>query len=203
MTQARLVAGDKTFIFPLAPETINQAFTGDYAANAVLDLTNPRVRRKSSNTVTRLERCLFISQGLVIDQYPYLNTLQYWAREQTNLKFYYNKIYLPSCYIKSLNVTIKQYRNGKPVHAEVDIDLLESSVVVKTTKALPAKKITPREKANAVKTIKGKLVTPTKRASLGILGSYDVSISELSEVTIVADGNTTNYDYDSLLKLLA
>lgn len=198
MGKATLSDGSKTFIFPLPPETISESIAGDYAINAVLDTTAPNIRRKAAGTTMKLGRCLFISQGLKVDQTPYLATLRFWAKNQTKLQFVYNMVGLRVCYIKSANIDVKQYRNGKVVHFEADLELVEATPVVKTETKVPDKKITKREQDKKANAIKAKLKTPAKKMALGVAGNFDVFVSDLSQVTIKDEDKSTVYDFDDL-----
>lgn len=198
MGQATLSDGNKIFIFPLAPETITESISGDYAANSVLDTFAPNLRRKSASTTIKLSRCLLISHTLQEDQNPRIATLRYWSKNQTKLKFRYNLLALPICYIKNITVDVKQYRESKPVHVEIEIELIEGKAEFKEVTKIPAKKITPREQQKKAAAIKTKLRNPAKKVALGLVGDYGIEVSELAQVTITNDGEFQEYDFDEL-----
>lgn len=199
MTIASLTDGRKTIKLPLPPETIKWAIAGTYASLNVLDTSNPQVRRKFSASTYKLGRILLLSPGMTIDQYPTINTLTFWAKKQTKLKFVFNTIVLPVCYISSLDVEVKRWKANRPVYAELEIDLMEAMVPPKVEKTTATKKITPREQDKAKAKVKEKLKTPAKLASLKLADDYEVEVTDLASVKITSDGTVTEYDYDSFM----
>jgi hypothetical protein len=175
---------------------------GTYATNNILDTSNPQVRRKFSASTFKLGRILLVSNGLNVDRYPIINTLTFWAKKQTKLKFNFNTYSIPICYISSIDVNVLQWNKNRPVHVEIDLDLLEGYPDIKPTKTTPAKKITPREQVKAKTKVKEKLKTPAKLASLKLADDYAVEVTELASVIITSNGETQEYDYDTFMESL-
>lgn len=195
---ATLSDGKVTRAFPLPPENTTTQIQGDYATNAVLDVANPRVRRKSSARTLRLGRVLLVSYNLQDSQLEIINSLKFWALSQTRLRYVSNTDGLEICYIKSLSITVKQWRAGLPVHAEADIELMEASVVPEpktatATKGAAKTKLTPRMQQKAKTKVDKALSKPSKKQKFGIKGSYKSSVSPNGVVTLVADGLTQEY----------
>jgi hypothetical protein len=202
MSTASITDGQKTIVLPLPPETIRWMVAGTYATNNILDTSNPQVRRKFSASTFKLGRILLVSNGLNVDRYPIINTLTFWAKKQTKLKFNFNTYSIPICYISSIDVNVLQWNKNRPVHVEIDLDLLEGYPDIKPTKTTPAKKITPREQVKAKTKVKEKLKTPAKLASLKLADDYAVEVTELASVIITSNGETQEYDYDTFMESL-
>lgn len=203
MSIASISDGKKTIKLPLPPETIKWAVTGTYATNNILDTSNPQVRRKYSASTFDLGRILLVSPGLTVDQQPIINTLTFWAKKQTKLKFNFNTYSIPICYISNISVDIKQWFKNRPVHVEINLNLLEGYQDVAQVVKPMAKKITPREQDKAKTKVKDRLKTPAKRVALGLSENYSVLVSDLSLVQF-SDGETVKeYDYDAFLALTA
>ncbi len=201
---ATLSAGNKTkpLMFELSPEQVVASVKGDYAQNAVLNTYAPVVTPKSSARSIRVGRVLLISKSLLKNQQAFVDTIQYWARSGTRLKFNHHRQGLNACYISNLNIEIKQTRGGNPVHVEIDFELIEAAVPPPPkVPAKPAlgKRATPNQQQKKTKTIQKKLKTPTKKVALGIAGDFNVLVSSLSQVSIESDGVTKEYDYDDLI----
>ncbi len=196
------VGGNRDLLFPLPPETIRTSVKGTYASNNVLDRDNPFLRRKYSETTYSLGRILLISHGFKTDYSGVIDTLKTWAKQQTKLAFDYNTFSIKICYIDKLEVEVKLWKNGKPVHVEVTIDLLEGSPdVVSIDKEVVKKKavskgITPREQLKVKAKVQKKLDVPAKKAKLGIVGKTDIKVSSLSQVTIAYEGGEKTYAYE-------
>lgn len=191
---ATLSDGKVTRVLPLAPETTTTQISGDYAANSVLDVASPQVRRKSSSRTLSLRRVLLVSYNLQDSQLDIINSLKFWASSQTKLRYVSNTDGLEVCYIRSLSITVKQWREGLPVHAEADIELMEASVVPKPKTAnVPKTKLTPRQQAAKKTQIEKVLRKPNKKSKLGIKGTARASVSPNGVVSVTADGVTTDY----------
>lgn len=203
MSIASLSDGKKTIKLTLPPETIERNISGTYASNNILDTSNPQVRRKFSASTLKLGRILLISPGLTVDQYPIVNTLTTWAKKQTRLNFQFNTYSVPICFMATCNINIKQWYKNRPVHVEIDIDLIEGYPDVTEKPKTPAKKITPREQAKAKAKVTDRLKTPAKLKSLGLYDDYAVEVSDISMVKFTSDGVEQEYDYDEFLRLTA
>jgi hypothetical protein len=148
---------------------------------------------------------LLTSIGFQKSQQGFLDTIQFWARTGTRLRFNHQKQGLNACYISSLNFEVKQWRGGAPMHVEIDLELVEAAVPPKPkTPAKPAigKRATPNVQQKKTNAIKQKLKTPTKKVALGIAGDYSVLVSDVSQVSITSDGQTQDYDYDDLMNTI-
>jgi hypothetical protein len=194
--------GNKTKQFPLNPE-IKVTISGEFASNQVLDTYNPQVRPKSASRVFKLDDILLYSFAGNIDQQPLITTLQYWASQQTKLKLTSDIHNCKSCYIRSLDLQVKRWDGNKVLAAEMSIELLETFIgsTSKTSASAnkAAKKITPREQNKLKQNIKNKLKTPSKQRLIGLNDSnFTVEVADNKSVSITAEGQTKEYDYDDL-----
>lgn len=197
MSDAVLSDGTKQLKLVLPPESIQVQAKGEYSSNLVLNTVNPQLRGKGAAITYSLRRCLLISEGFTVNQQPVIDTLLLWLKGQNKLSFRYNSYNLTTCYINSLSYEVKQWRQGNPVHAEIDLDLLEGHNLVKVANTPDKKKITPREQQKYQQNIKKKL-TPSKKLSLGLPNEVSIDVSALSQVTI----NGKTWDYSDLIEEL-
>ena len=200
--KASFFDGRVTKILPLPPETISWNISGTYARTNVLDRDKPDLRRKHSDTTLRLGRILLISSGLNVDFYPLLNTLTTWSERQVSLSFNYNTYSLPSCYISSCQVEVKQWKNGKPVHAEVEMELLEAYLKPKAKTALPPNKITKREQIKKQGVVEKKLKVPSNALAIGLSKEYQVAVSDVSLVSLSSGKDIIEIPYDEFIERL-
>lgn len=203
---AAFTSSERSLVLPLPPETLQWGINGSYANINVLDTDKPLVRRKYSVTTLRLGRILLVSPNMTADVFATINTLTTWAEKQTKLKFGFNTYSLPACYISSCNVVVRQWRNGRPVHAEIDLELLECQADVKPAdvKVKPAAtKITTREQVKYEGKVLDKLKTPAKKKALGITGDFLVEVSSTKGVIITDNNGTKELSYEAFQELTA
>lgn len=189
--------GKTTLSLPLAPENLTESTSGEFARNAVLDTAANYVRPKGSTTSLTFSKLLLISGGFVTNQQPTIKQLQLWAKAQTRLVVSYNTVRVPYAYLQSLKVDYIQWREGKPVHATIDLEVIETLPDIKPKKTINPKKITPREQQKKKKDIEGKLKKIAPK--LGLQGNVSVEVDDLQQVLLTSLSGTDVYDYDELV----
>jgi hypothetical protein len=197
--------GKKSIKLPLNPESIKMSIAGEYAVNSVLDTANPQVRRKSSAKTYKLGRILLASASGTTDYQPVITTLQYWAAQQTRLKYDGDTYHAKVCYIKSLDLDVKLWKGAKVLLAEIDIDLIEADPTAssKPEAAKTKKKLTPAEQARTKTALEKKLKSPVKQKLLSLADNYSVTVDDLAMVTLSSDGVDNQYELEDLEGKLA
>lgn len=206
---AAILSDGKTKVtFPLVPETITTSINGEFTSNLVLDTKNPQIRPKGSATTYKLGRCLLLSPAGNVNQQQFIDRLTKWAQDQTKLSFSSNSLIVKTCYIKSLDLEVKIWKNGKPVIAEMEISLIEGlaeSSSGKQTKApkVTNKKATPRMQQDLKQKVQKKLRSPLNQKKISLADdNYNVEVDDQKKVIITYGSKEIAFEYDELMEKL-
>lgn len=213
----RLTDGKDTVVFPIDPEIIKVAVTGEYSSNNVLGTYVADIRPKYSSTSYRIDRLLFISKYGALDFRPRIDQLQVWARLQTRLKLLSPVQPLEGCYIKAFTIDPKRYKNRAVYQAEGSLELL----VDRPSKPIKGKEGLLNLVGTEVKRTRAEVIpfvsnilskwreftiysssksgTALGRASWNPFNQPQISVDDQGIVTITQDGKSEQYDYDTLL----